>query len=99
MKELHLERQFFTAPQRVLRQETYLPVVVVVELLQVVRQFGVGRLVRFAGGVAGYLPDNRPVKRERLRSRGRNEPPRRREQGQRSCSVQKTSTVPGAPTA
>ena len=37
VKELNLEWQFFAAPQRALRQETDLPVMIVIKIFQVVR--------------------------------------------------------------
>ena len=58
MKELHLEWQFITPPKCVFRQEANLPVMVVIEVLEIVRQLGIGRLVRFAGRIARQLPDD-----------------------------------------
>src|SRR4051794_16666415 len=48
VKELHFERQFLPAPQCSLGQKTYRAVVIVIQALQVVRQFRIRGLERFA---------------------------------------------------
>src|SRR5256885_3263462 len=71
MKELRLERQLFAAPERAFRQKPYRPVTIVVEVLQIIRQFIIWGLERFAGQITRHLPHNGSVKRHRLRaSRG-----------------------------
>ena len=45
MEELDLKRQLLAAPQRVLGQKAYLPIVVVIEVFEIIRQFRIGRLV------------------------------------------------------
>ena len=72
VEELHLKRQLLVAPQRVFGQKTYLPIMVVIEVFEIVGQLGVGRLVWLAGRIAGELPNKRSVERSRFRSRSRN---------------------------
>jgi hypothetical protein len=69
MEELNFERQFLVSPQRVLRLETYLPVTVVVEVLQIIGQFGLWRFVRLTRRIARELPNNRSIERDRFRER------------------------------
>src|ERR1700680_3733615 len=76
MEELHFERQFLAAPQRVFGQKTYRAVVIVIHVLQAIRQFGIRRLERFAGRITSALPNNRSIKCGRLRPRGPREPAR-----------------------
>jgi hypothetical protein len=94
MEELHFEGQFLAAPKRVFRQETYRAVVIVVQVLQAVWQFGIRRLERFAGCITGALSDNRSIKRGRFRTRRRRKTTRsRRRDRQGSCDLKKTSAV------
>ena len=67
MEELHFERQLFTAPERAVRQESYGAVMVVIQIVQMIRQFAVRRLERFAGRIPSHLPNDRSVKWRRLR--------------------------------
>src|SRR5712691_7142158 len=71
MEELHFERQLFTAPERAVRQEPYGAVMVVIQIVQVIRQFAVRRLERFAGCIPSQLPNDRSVKWRRLCLSGR----------------------------
>src|SRR6267154_3876207 len=82
MKELCLERQLFAAPERTFRQKANRAVAVVIQVLQIIRQFVVGNLERFAGQIARHLPHNGSVKRHRLRA-GRGHEPGRRDRYQR----------------
>src|SRR5258706_4855030 len=94
MEELHFEGQFLAAPKRVFRQETNRAVVIVVQVLQAVWQFGIRRLERFAGCITGALSDNRSIKRGRFRSRRRCKTTRsRRRDRQGSYGLKKTSAV------
>jgi hypothetical protein len=45
MEELDLKRQLLVSPQRVRGEKAYLPIVVVIELLEIIRQFRIRRLV------------------------------------------------------
>ena len=76
MEELHLERQFFAAPERALRQEPDRPIMVVVDIREIVGQFVVRRLVRLGGEVARHLPHDGPVERRRLGVRAGEKPGR-----------------------
>ena len=67
MEELHLERQLFTMPERAFRQKSDGAVVVVIQVLQIVRQFVVRRLERLGGGVPGYLSNDRRIEGQRFR--------------------------------
>ena len=97
MEELHFEGQFLAAPQCVLGKKTYRAVVIVIQVLQAVRQFGIWRLERFAGCITGALSNNRSIKRERLGARRPCQATRsRRHERQGSCSLKKTSAVQGA---
>src|SRR5206468_8398051 len=49
MKELRLEREFFAAPERALRQEPDGAIMVVVDVGEIVGQFFAGLIVRFGG--------------------------------------------------
>src|ERR1700752_1373083 len=66
MKELRLERQFFAAPECALRQEPDRPIMVIVDIPEIVGQSVIRRLVWFCGKVAGHLPHDGPVERHRL---------------------------------
>src|SRR5215213_265266 len=93
MEELRLERKFFTAPERALWQEPDCPIVIVVDVSEVIRQLFVGRLVRFGGKVSRHLPDVGPVERCRL-SGGGGQKPRRQPRYQRhSGSSEEISTI------
>jgi hypothetical protein len=100
MEELYLEGQFLAAPKRVLGKKAYRAVVIVIQVLQAVRQFGIRRLERFAGGITGALSNNRSIERGRLRVRRQCQTTRgRRRERQGSCSLKKKSAVQGASTA
>src|SRR4029079_13422976 len=71
MKELHFERQLLVMPKGAFRQKANRPVVVVIQVLQVIRQLVVGSLERFAGEFSRHLPHKRSVKRHRLRASAR----------------------------
>ena len=67
MEELHLERQLFAAPQRVLRQEADRPIMVVVDILRDCRAVCHRRPCNgLLGKVARHLPHDGPVERRRL---------------------------------
>ena len=69
MKELRFERQFFAAPQCSLRQEPNRPIMVIVNIPEIVGQAVVRRFVWFGGKVARHLPHDSPVERRRLGGR------------------------------
>src|SRR6185437_1997424 len=97
MEELNLERQLFAAPQGALREEADLPVMVVIQVFQIIGQFGIGGLVRLIGRVARELPDNRSIERARVRSRGHDQATHGgRYQRDGGGSLKKTATVQGA---
>src|SRR5712671_2268045 len=69
MEELHFEGQFLATPQCVLGNKAYCAIVIVIQIFQAVRQFGIWRLERFAGCITGVLSNNRSIKRGRVRAR------------------------------
>ena len=70
VKELHLERQIFAAPQRAFGIEADGSILVVIELCQFVGQLVVRRLERLGCGFSRNLPDRRRVERRRRGHRG-----------------------------
>lgn len=66
MKELRLEWQFFAAPQCTLGQEPDCPIMVIVNIPEIVGQAIVRRFVWLGGKLAGHLPHDSPVEWRRL---------------------------------
>jgi hypothetical protein len=93
MKELRLERQLFAAPERAFWQKPYRPVAIVVEVLQIIRQFNIWSLERFTGEVTRHLPHNGSIKRGRLRASGGQESWRRDRYERQGGSCEEVSAV------
>ena len=93
MEKLRLERQFLPVPERTVRRKTDRPMLGVVQILQIIWQFILRRLVWLAGEVARYLPHDRSVEWYWLRSHGGGQRVHRQGRERQSGSSEKVPAI------